>query len=143
VGEGEINIFDIAKYILHSIGGEISTMKLQKLCYYCQAWYLAKNGKPLFSNEFEAWINGPVCRELFDAHKGWFGIQYENVSQALCGRTELPEEIAMHVDRVLEGYGQYNGAELSEISHKEDPWKRAKRNAIISMDSMKAYYASL
>jgi uncharacterized phage-associated protein len=145
VGEGEdkVNIFDVAKYILHAIGGEISTMKLQKLCYYSQAWHLALKGEPLFPEEFEAWANGPVCRELFNAHKGWFGIREIHIPQALCSRDELPEMVVMHVNRVLEGYGKYDGAELSEISHKEDPWRCTRRNAIISIDSMKEYYGGL
>jgi uncharacterized phage-associated protein len=60
-----VNIFDVAKYILHSIGGEISTMVLQKLCYYSQAWHLAWYGIPLFPEDFKKWDNGPVCTELF------------------------------------------------------------------------------
>lgn len=32
-------IFDTARYILEK-EGQMSTMKLQKLCYYCQAWSL-------------------------------------------------------------------------------------------------------
>ena len=33
-------VFDVAKYIL-SKTGSITTWKLQKLCYYSQAWALA------------------------------------------------------------------------------------------------------
>ncbi|MHA1540324.1 MAG: Panacea domain-containing protein [Alphaproteobacteria bacterium] len=44
-------------------------MKLQKLCYYSQALSLSKNSKKLFNENFEAWSNGPVCRELFNLHK--------------------------------------------------------------------------
>ena len=51
------NVFDVAKYILNSVGGDISTMKLQKLCYYSQAWSLAW-GETLFNEDFEAWSNG-------------------------------------------------------------------------------------
>lgn len=58
------NVFDVAKYILE-VKGTMSTMKLQKLCYYAQAWSLVWDDKPLFGEEFEAWANGPVCRELF------------------------------------------------------------------------------
>jgi uncharacterized phage-associated protein len=47
------NIFDVAKYILHAIGGQMSTMKLQKLCYYCQAWHLAWNWTLMFPEDFE------------------------------------------------------------------------------------------
>jgi uncharacterized phage-associated protein len=143
VGEWATSIFDVARYILHAIGKEISVMKLQKLCYYCQAWHLVWRGKPLFLQEFEARENGPVCRELFELHKGWFGIREENIPARFCNGGELAGEISDHVDKVLDGYGLYDGAELSEISQREAPWKQTKRNAVISRDLMKAHYASL
>lgn len=37
-----INIFDVAKYILE-LEGPMTPMKLQRLCYYSQAWSLAWN----------------------------------------------------------------------------------------------------
>lgn len=36
----QANVFDVAKYILDTVGGEITSMKLQKLCYYSQAWHM-------------------------------------------------------------------------------------------------------
>ena len=47
------NIFDVARYILE-VKGSMSTMKLQKLCYYCQAWSLVWDDSPLFDEDFEA-----------------------------------------------------------------------------------------
>lgn len=58
------NIFDVAKYILEK-SGSMSTMKLQKLCYYSQAWSLVWDDKSLFPEDFEAWANCPVCPKLF------------------------------------------------------------------------------
>ena len=65
------SVFDVAKYVLEHTG-QITTMKLQKLVYYCQAWSLAWDGKPLFPEEFRAWANGPVCKELYERHRGQF-----------------------------------------------------------------------
>ena len=50
------NVFDIAKYIIEKKGtnGRMSTMKLQKLCYYAEAWSLVWEA-PLFEEDFEAW----------------------------------------------------------------------------------------
>ena len=73
-----VNIVDVAAYILGEIGGEISTMKLQKLCYYSQAWTLVWSGKELFNEDFEAWVNGPVCKELFKKHQGVFSLSLQN-----------------------------------------------------------------
>lgn len=52
-------IFDAAKFILEQLG-QMSTMKLQKLCYYAQAWSLVWDDAPLFEEDFQAWANGPV-----------------------------------------------------------------------------------
>ena len=66
-------VFDVAKYILRKCG-RISTWKLEKLCYYSQAWTMAWDEIPLFNEDFEAWANGPVCPEFFKEHKGMFSI---------------------------------------------------------------------
>ncbi len=42
--------------------------------YYCQAWALVWDGKPIFSEKIEAWANGSAVRELYDAHPGMFKI---------------------------------------------------------------------
>lgn len=38
-----MTVFDVAKYVLHRTG-QLTTMKLEKLVYYCQAWSLAWDG---------------------------------------------------------------------------------------------------
>lgn len=45
------DIFDTARYILEQ-AGLVSPMKLQRLCYYCQAWHLAWEGHELFPEDF-------------------------------------------------------------------------------------------
>jgi uncharacterized phage-associated protein len=52
------SVFDVAQYILRKQGG-MTTMKLQKLVYYAQAWSLVWDEEPLFDQPIEAWSNGP------------------------------------------------------------------------------------
>lgn len=66
-------MFDVAEYILAS-HGEMTAMKLHKLCYYAQAWHLAWDGAALFEEESQAWANGPVVPALFEAHRGVFRV---------------------------------------------------------------------
>ena len=49
-----VTVFDVAKYILQ-VKGEMSAWKLQKLCYYAQAWHYTWTEKRLIKEEFEAW----------------------------------------------------------------------------------------
>ena len=74
-----VSIFDVAKYILAECG-EMSISKLQKLCYYCQAWSLAWDDVPLFEEEFHAWASGPWCDELYAKTKRYLSITTDNIS---------------------------------------------------------------
>ena len=56
-------IQDVAEYIL-KLHGPMTVMKLQKLCYYAQAWSLVWDDRPLFKERLEAWANGPGLARL-------------------------------------------------------------------------------
>ena len=142
------NVFDVAKYILEQLG-VMSTWKLQKLCYYAQAWELAWTEKPLFPEDFQAWRNGPVCRELFDAHKNKFSIQASDLPYG--NSALLTEEKKSDIDIVLQDYGHMQPYELREQTHSEDPWidarggipDQANCETIIPQSAMAYYYGSL
>ena len=61
-------VFDIANWFLEK--QSMTHKKLQKMCYYAQAWSYALKNRPIMDAEFEAWVHGPVCRELYEKYKG-------------------------------------------------------------------------
>ena len=142
-----VTVFDVAKYILNACG-EMTTMKLQKMCYYAQAWYLAWEEEPLFEEDFEAWANGPVNPSLYSMHKGRFHINKNDLKIGDCYFSELQLE---NMDRVIEHYCSFTPQELSNLTHTEEPWKNARRgvapgmpsNAIIDKESMLQFYSGL
>ena len=141
------NVFDVAKYILHK-QGEMSAMKLQKLCYYSQAWSLVWDDAPLFDEEFEAWANGPVCRPLFLHTQGRFLISEKDEKGDIRKLKAYQKET---IDAVLMHYGKHDAQWLSRLTHMEEPWKSARKGTplgegsteIISKDSMAVYYGGL
>ena len=141
-----IRVFDVAACILDKMG-IITTMKLQKLVYYCQAWSLVWDEKPLFEEAIEAWANGPVVRDLFDYHRG----MYEIPSMPLGNPRLLNQAQQDTVDAVLEYYGDKSAQWLIDLTHMEDPWKQARKglpslergNRVIPLDAMAHYYSSL
>lgn len=143
------NVFDVARYILKS-RGPMSTMKLQKLCYYTQAWSLVWDDEPLFFENFEAWANGPVCPELFDLHRGRFKVSETDVPSAKC-EGNITANQKDTIDIVLAHYGDKDAQWLSTLTHMEEPWKIARAglpsgvrcNNIITQESMAMYYGGL
>ena len=136
---------DVAKYILKN-QGKMSTRKLQKLCYYAQAWHYTWTGERLFKEDFQAWEHGPVCRELFNLHKGKYDIKAEDIDG---NPDNLTADQKDSIDIVLEHYGNLTADELVELTHSEEPYKKARGNLpddvhsgnIISLESMKEYYS--
>jgi uncharacterized phage-associated protein len=143
-----VNVFDVASYILKRLGN-ISTMKLQKLVYYCQAWSLVWDEKPLFSESIKAWANGPVVGELFFQLKGLFTV---NENDLLIGNYKKLNEVQLEtIDAVIEHYGDKSAQWLIELSHSEDPWRIARKglsdeersSRIIQLEDIANYYSSL
>ena len=142
-------IFDVAKYILSEYG-EMSTMKLQKLCYYSLVEGLVSDSHiAIFNNKFEAWANGPVCRDLWNVHKGLFYMNKSLIPES--NLTTLPQQYKNFINVALEKYGKFNGAELSAQTHKEKPWIDAigdvnspkNSSHVISKQSIINYYSAL
>jgi uncharacterized phage-associated protein len=141
-----VSAHDVAAYILEK-QGRMTTMKLQKLIYYCQSWFLVWNEKPLFYEKVEAWANGPVVRELYEKHKGQFeAIKWRHGDSSKLGKKEKKV-----IDTVLDFYGKKSSQWLSDLSHSEDPWKDARVGFLpgqrcfneITHASMAEYYSSL
>lgn len=140
-----MNIIDIANAFL-SIESQ-THKKLQKLCYYAYAWYLAQTDEQLFEEKFEAWVHGPVSPKLYSE------IRYNRNIIGDWG--EVPkyegnvDEDALSIAKwVYEAYGEFSGTDLEIMTHREDPWIKARggikswerSNTIISDSDIKEYY---
>ena len=139
------DIFDLARAFL--LISAMTHKKLQKLCYYAKAWYLALNDVNLISEDFEAWVHGAVQPRLYQRYRS-FGFQDIPMESNSNG---IPEEFISFARDVYNSYGRFSGDELEMINHREMPWIKARGDCspwencsvVISEDDMKSYYRSL
>jgi uncharacterized phage-associated protein len=140
--------FEIANYFIHlanQTNAAISNLKLQKLVYYAQAWHLAIHRSPLFLEDFQAWIHGPVIPELYQKYKGfgWQPIQED-------AHPNLPGEVLNFLEEIAQEYFACDTYELEQMTHVENPWNQARGNlsvdapseAIIEKKWMKEYFSA-
>ena len=147
MSDSVVSVFDVAKYILEQ-QGTMTTMKLQKLVYYCQAWSLVWDEEPLFPEVIKAWANGPVVPILYGKHKGMFRINAADLSGDSSNLSDINKDTC---DAVIDEYGSRSSRWLSELTHLEEPWIEARKNVVtfndrspeISHASMVEYYSSL
>lgn len=120
-----MSILDVANTFLYI--ESMTHKKLQKLCYYAQAWYLALKGYRLFNDAiFEAWIHGPVSPQLYARFKGYGWKQIEKNS-FLPGTVQKNAEIKDFIFEIHRIYGGLDGDQLEYLTHREEPWLNARK----------------
>jgi uncharacterized phage-associated protein len=139
-------VADTIIYLSRERGIEITNLKLQKLLYYSQAWYLAFTGEPLFGDSIEAWVHGPVVPSVFRRFRGY---RWKPID---CDVKPIEDaRIIAHINAVLDTYGSIQATRLESLTHREEPWRDARgerpidepSNEVISKADMKRFYAAL
>ncbi len=129
-------------------GDILTNLKLQKLLYYAQAWFLAIHGKPLFSEDFQAWVHGPALPSQYKRFKKyeWRPILEENISPPKITNAD----ISSHLIEIVNVFGVETACSLELMTHNEKPWQAARAGipkdqpsiAIISKELMRSHYKS-
>jgi uncharacterized phage-associated protein len=127
-----MTIDECANYIIYKVtedGRPLNVLKLQKLAYYAQAWHLAYHEKRLFQGAFQAWVHGPVNWALYtrfrNSHQLYGAVTIQDLPRGF-NPDSIPEAERSLIDAVLDAYGGFSGSQLEELTHREDPWVRAR-----------------
>jgi len=151
----QIDILQLSYYIINSGRfHDLNHLKLQKLLYYIQSWHLVFRGQPLFANQFEAWVHGPVSREVF-AHFKSQSLMYDKLTPNPNFDTNIQNVLDLEqieiIEDVLGEYGDKTPYHLECLTHREQPWIEARGNCseteicttYIDNDTISRYYTSL
>ncbi len=91
-------IVDVAQYVykyyLKETDEKIDEMKLHNLLYFVQRESYALLGKPMFNEDFEGWIHGPVSKEVRSC--------YDKDHGMVCNTHSLSEDDAYIARNVIE-----------------------------------------
>ncbi len=149
VAKSPYRAVDVANYLIFLASQEnqekeregMTNLKLQKILYLAQAYYLAKLGKPLFAERLEAWEYGPVVPEVYRKLKR-HGSKPIIVEE---DKSTLAEEDKKILGKVWRTFGGYSASRLVDIVHAHTPWKEASASAdkVISHRAIKNYYGPL
>lgn len=140
-----VTAYEVAKWFL---GRESMThKKLQKLCYYAQAWYcaLGSDGKPLFGDAVEAWAHGPVIPSLYRLYTDY---KWNPIPKTEGDESRFDKRTTEILEAVYDTYGDFSGDQLEALACSEKPWRDARgdlnpweiSHSPISCSSMREYY---
>jgi uncharacterized phage-associated protein len=145
--------FSVANYFIKKSledKTEMTPMKLIKLVYIANGWYLALTKHPLFPERIEAWKYGPVIPSIYHAFKYYYNNQITNLYTDVFDDTPMPEDsdVISFLNKIWDVYGRYDGLQLSSLTHqKNTPWDIAwngggnKKNSVsIDNEIIKKHY---
>lgn len=116
--------YDIANTFLfldqENDGEGITHLKLQKLVYYAQGFFLAIFDKPLFEESIEAWTHGPVVPAVYNIYKDR-GRELLSVSEDFTLDILSNDEKDL-IEEVYEVFGQFSAWKLRNMTHEEPTW---------------------
>ena len=142
---------EVAKYLIYlsskNIIGDkgeregITNLKLQKILYLAQAYYLTKFNKPLFDDLIRAWKYGPVIPTVYSFYKSNGNSPIIDIED----KSNLTVEDKIILDKIWDSFGGYSASRLVDITHAHSPWKKAftTQSKNISNESIKDYYKPL
>lgn len=147
LGRNETSIlFLYAAYIIAKCG-DVTPLQLQKMLYYTQACFIIFYNRFAFPDECEAWVHGPVYRNLYEKYKDY---KYDSISSSVeIPKLKSDEEAILNL--VIEYFGRYSGKILEFFTHKELPWlkaregldKNAPSNRIIDNELIFEYFTDI
>ena len=150
-----LDVFDVANYFLSLcedyVGEGITNLKLQKLCYYAQGIYLADHGKRLFDSDIEAWMYGPVVRELYESIEEYGNnpVEYP-INGKYISLDQFTKDEKDIMDDVYMDYGSYACWKLRNMTCAEPPWVKAttkngpstpSKKVLIADNDMQRYFS--
>ena len=132
---------------------EVTPLMLQKLLYFIQGIYLASYEKPIFDEDCEAWVHGPVYPKVYEMFKDFKYNPIDDARYAMLKGTDhtLTEEEKKVIDLVVNTFGLYGGKVLERITHSEETWINARRgyadgipsNELLPKTEIMKYYKSV
>ena len=134
----------------------VSNLKLQKLLYFVQAFFLINDCPPCFDEKIEAWDFGHVVPEIYREYKRYGGMDiptidyYVKFDKKNIWNTEriYYEDIISDDDKemiraVVDKFAHCSATFLVNLTHNQDPWINAyvngQRNEITKED-IKRYF---
>ena len=153
---------DVARYIINynnRQGYSISNLRLQKLLYFVQAFFLIHPNKDCvcFSDKIEAWDFGPVVPNVYKEFKHFGSADIPPVNHFVIRDKDnffdskvlkysdatITDQDKILIESVIERFASYTTSEMVELTHCQTPWKQAfehGKNTEITIGSMRKFF---
>lgn len=133
-------INNVIQYLLNQCE-DITPLALQKALYYIQGFYFAFYKTFLFTEDCQAWVHGPVYKNIYIQYKNYRFDPIEQKNELETFKFSSGEKAIY--DSVINNICCYSGKVLERFTHNESPWLVTRGNLPITEPSNRVIKKSL
>lgn len=151
------HVLDVCKYVINYSNKKnygVSCLKLQKLLYFIQGYFMIIKDTPCFNERIEAWDFGPVVPVAYQEYKKYASTDIPFVDSDVDNTsgtsiTKFDEDCILDedktlIDTMIEIFAKHTATDLVAITQKQEPWKNGYSKYQINeitTDSLKKYFS--
>ena len=113
----------VVEYLLSQCQ-DITPLSLQKALYYAQGFSYAFYRRFLFTEDCEAWVHGPVYRDIYRRYSNYCFDPIDSVDESDVSSLSCEEKLLL--DSIVRHVCCYSGKTLESFTHTETPWVSAR-----------------
>lgn len=156
------SVLDVSRHVINYCNDkdyDLSNLKLQKLLYFIQAYYVSKTAskEPCFGDKIEAWVFGPVVPRAYHEYKKYGSTNippittYIQIDENDFWQSKVvkynDETLAKSdkelIDRLIDNFSKFSTTALVRITHNQLPWIEAYnrgKDKVITVEAMRSYF---
>lgn len=155
------NVLDVSQYVIKYSNEQdygISNLKLQKILYFIQVYFLLEKDEPCFDDKIEAWDIGPVIPDVYDKYKqyanggipteDYFIIDKNNVWDSKRAKYQdiITDADKQLINKVVDKFADRSVLGLTVLTQKQSPWINAynqKHGNEITTHALRLYFCDI
>ena len=154
------NALDIARYVIKYSNDRdygVSNLKLKKILYFIQAYFLTQTNSPCFKEPIEAWDFGPVVPDVYKQYKAYGGTDIPTMKSYVSfdgndiwkskrirfNKINIKDEDKILINKVIDKFSEYSATDLVTLTQHQTPWIDAfslGESNEISLDAIRRYF---
>lgn len=101
----------------------ITNLRLQKILYFLQLYFIEMRGERCFINSMEAWDLGPVSPDAYAKYRVYGASEIPSINNKPSKDSSIQPEDQDLIRAVLDKLSKYSTWQLVDITHNQMPWK--------------------
>lgn len=145
------DVFGVYRFVVNYSNEKdynISHLKLHKLLYFIQAYFLVEKRRPCFEDDFEAWDFGPAIPRVYKEFAQYGGCNIPKIIDGRIGNEikscKFDPNDEKDIKEIVDVFSGYTATALYKLISYQGPWKDCymlKKNNVITKEAIINYYS--